>query len=53
MAGDEMSRSASGDVQPQPLAATPALPQWPEPVSHGPEFAGAASFIPVEAMSVR
>ena len=40
-------------VQPQPLAATPALPQWPEPVSHGPEFAGAASFIPVEAMSVR
>jgi len=38
----------------QPDEVDPAtMRPWPAPISHGPEFAGDASFVPIEAMGVR
>lgn len=38
-------------VTPEEVAGTPA--NWLAPISHGPEFAGAASFVPMEELAVR
>lgn len=43
---------ANAGVETQPFAEQPRA-QWPAPTSHGPEFAGDASFVPLEAMAVR
>lgn len=36
-------------ADPEPVTGDP-VPSWPAPVSHGPEFAGGGSFIPIEEL---
>ena len=49
-AGIGAERDALG-VTPVEVNGTPA--NWLAPISHGPEFAGAASFVPMEELAVR
>lgn len=57
LAGRTLSWWVETELTNTGVKAVPFPPQpraeWPAPVSHGPEFAGDANFIPVDAMAVR